>query len=293
MCLTAYLDESGTHGDSAAVSVAGYLSTPDRWVEFSREWTDVRERFHIPFFHMTDFANSAKQFAGWDEEMKRERLPLFLNVINKYTIASVGFVLPRVAFDYLISHDTADYMGGPYGLLAAKVFMEVGTMMCLTGVRGRVMYYYEDGAEGKGQVERLAHALQASPTNRERHRFLDLEFKDKVDFAPLQAADILAYELYRRVDEQLKESGRLTRYPLRVLAANPFMWDTIRVRDLMAYERVASLAASLDPKVLGSEPVKTWRRPENPRSISIAEFQKQWQWFAEFMGLVPMWATKG
>jgi hypothetical protein len=38
MIFDVYLDESGTHAASKAVSVAGYLATPERWNAFSVEW---------------------------------------------------------------------------------------------------------------------------------------------------------------------------------------------------------------------------------------------------------------
>jgi len=37
MMLDAYLDESGTHDGSDAVTVAGFLATKDRWLEFELE----------------------------------------------------------------------------------------------------------------------------------------------------------------------------------------------------------------------------------------------------------------
>jgi hypothetical protein len=38
MILAAYFDESGKHHGSKVLTVAGYVSTPERWLAFEKEW---------------------------------------------------------------------------------------------------------------------------------------------------------------------------------------------------------------------------------------------------------------
>jgi hypothetical protein len=68
---TAYLDESGTHGDGEWVAVAGWLSTPERWAEFEREWLTALSDFGISRFHMVEFAHRKGEFASWSEDERR------------------------------------------------------------------------------------------------------------------------------------------------------------------------------------------------------------------------------
>lgn len=35
---TAYFDESGTHGDSAALVVSGYVASAEQWLNFDGAW---------------------------------------------------------------------------------------------------------------------------------------------------------------------------------------------------------------------------------------------------------------
>ena len=51
--LDAYFDDSGTHQGSPAISVAGYMSTPDRWKRFESEWRETLDAYGVEFFHMT------------------------------------------------------------------------------------------------------------------------------------------------------------------------------------------------------------------------------------------------
>ena len=294
MCLTAYFDESGTHENSAVIAFGGFISTPERWERFQDEWRGlVKDEYGLDYFHMAEFAHSTGQFKAWtDETMRRKRLSRLLGVIEKYVIASVGFVLVRRAYDTIISADSREYGGGPYGLLAVKTFADVGEMIRLTGLRGKVAYVFEEGAKGRDQVERVYRGLKKSQSHLERNRLLDLSFKDKRQCLPLQAADILAYELYRGLDEQIKNTGRSTRYPFKRLARLPLAWDIVGDREMIAFERVLSVASQIDQELIGSEPVKTWERQGNPHPVSIEDFQDMWRWCAQFMGLVPMSGTK-
>jgi hypothetical protein len=51
----------------------------------------------------------------------------------------------------------------------------------------------------------------AMPENREKYKLLSLKFEDKRGFSPLQAADILAYEVYR----QLPKFVGIDQHPVR------------------------------------------------------------------------------
>jgi len=55
---TAYFDASGSPDDIAAVSVAGLISTAEKWVSFTDEWEQCLEAFDVSSLHMKHFAHS-------------------------------------------------------------------------------------------------------------------------------------------------------------------------------------------------------------------------------------------
>src|SRR5712691_3625776 len=65
VALTAYFDESGTHADSPAVSVAGYLASDASWSAFADDWREALAIYKIPAFHMTDFVGGRGAFTAW------------------------------------------------------------------------------------------------------------------------------------------------------------------------------------------------------------------------------------
>ena len=63
MPVIVFADETGTHDPtgkkpgSEMVGIAGYVGWADDWAKFCDEWKAVLDKFQIPFFHMSDFAN--------------------------------------------------------------------------------------------------------------------------------------------------------------------------------------------------------------------------------------------
>lgn len=72
--LSAFYDESGTDRSKAsALTVAGYVSTVEKWNNFEIEWLKLRDDEGYEYFHMTDLENLKGQFSrekGWNEARK-------------------------------------------------------------------------------------------------------------------------------------------------------------------------------------------------------------------------------
>ena len=73
-------------------------------------------------------------------------------------------------------------------------------------------------------MQLLAEEDSKIPEWQEGHRLPSLAFRDKRMFPPLQAADILAYELYKQSARQFGEEERPVRYPLKALASKKHKW---------------------------------------------------------------------
>ena len=82
---TVYFDESGTHDDSEAAVVAGFVSNATKWEAFSQNWQQVLNESGLDYFHMSEFENRRGDFDGWTEERKRELLGKLLPVIHEHT----------------------------------------------------------------------------------------------------------------------------------------------------------------------------------------------------------------
>ncbi|MDO8531788.1 MAG: DUF3800 domain-containing protein [Dehalococcoidia bacterium] len=199
MVLSAYFDESGTHNDSKTVTVAGYLSTQSLWSAFDPEWRRILSCFGLTKFHMTDFVAKKDDFReGWEDEAKRRALlgPL-LSTINKHVIGSVGVSMLRTDYDAAFDSKAAVRSGGPYGLGATWVLLQLARIMGFTQMQGAIKYVFEDAPRRKAAVQKAYDRVKVNPGLLKALRVESLSFGLKAHYVPLQAADVLAYEVRR------------------------------------------------------------------------------------------------
>ncbi len=247
--LAAYFDESGTHAGSEAVAVAGYVSTPERWLDFESEWRGALLDYGLAYFHMTDFANGAKSYAHWPQAQKRIRFDRLANIINRHVIGSVGTVIPVQSYERIFNPAAKKHVGGPYGLAATANFLAIARILRGMNALGHdlwVEYTFETGARGAGQVRRAFDYNAHDPTQRAELRVGSLAFADKPQAVPLQAADVLAYELYRHLPRQLGLDPRPLRgRHLSRLREPANDWGYLDDAELRMWSEVTTIAARL------------------------------------------------
>lgn len=247
MNLTAYIDESGTHDASEVIAVAGFLSDTSKWVNFSVQWESALDDFGLSGgFHMADFANRVPPYDVWTEEERRQRLSRLLNIIKNNALVSFGVSFQKKAFDLLFSDRAKAICGGPYGLAAMNCYMDVGRKLHDLNWDGRVAYVLESGAKGAGQMSRVFLSNLNRPEQSEGLHLLSLRFERKREFLPLQAADILAYELYKQLPKTLKLDSRAPRYPLKFLAEIPHSWGFLDGYELQKFSSILSIRSAME-----------------------------------------------
>jgi hypothetical protein len=260
LILKGYFDESGTHDGSKAISVAGYLSTPEKWLTFEREWKAAKDAYGLEFFHMTDFVARQEEYANWSDAERGERLFSLIAIINRNVIASVGFALPVRDYYRIFSKTAKRYAGGPYGLAAISCFMDAAKAIRAQLPDARIAYVFERGVKGKGQVMKVFDRVCDDFELRETNRLASLTYEDKRDFSPLEAADILAYELYRHLPIQLNEIPGEVRKPLLALRGCPInYWKTYGESEMVKFAVAIDAAAQM----YGPQGPKTKKRYGN------------------------------
>jgi hypothetical protein len=53
--IAAFFDESGSHKDAEILTIAGYVSTAERWCSLTDEWLHVLRGENLDEFHMKDY----------------------------------------------------------------------------------------------------------------------------------------------------------------------------------------------------------------------------------------------
>jgi hypothetical protein len=122
------------------------------------------------------------------------------------------------------------YAGGAFAC-----FRLIATWIQMYKREGPVRYVLESGAAGRDEVEAMLKQLEKNPTAQHMARMGGWSFEHKTErtiknvkypaVVPLQAADFLAYEMFRHMDNRVVEGIKRnrhgdeipSRYPLRKL----------------------------------------------------------------------------
>ncbi|MGB6756158.1 MAG: DUF3800 domain-containing protein [Xanthobacteraceae bacterium] len=68
MILTAYLDESGTHGESPHIIMGGMLANARQWERFEQNFRRLKKKHGFEIFHTKKFKRRTGDFKGWTHE---------------------------------------------------------------------------------------------------------------------------------------------------------------------------------------------------------------------------------
>ena len=201
----AYFDDSGTHVESTTAIAGCFISTVKQWRRFTSEWEEVAAKSNFRTFHMAEFASCKGEFIGWPNKKRERVLTRLCALINKYS--SVGTAVGVVKADYesAIQGDFRNYCGRYHYTFVVR--------HCAKGPRkwlnehpgSSIQYIFDQMGKGKGEIMNVMDDAMERSRQRGETAITGYSFEDKSRFAPLQAADILAWSYYQYI--QHKSTG--------------------------------------------------------------------------------------
>jgi hypothetical protein len=225
---TAYFDESGTHGQSAALVVSGFVASVQQWADFDAAWKDALSDEGLTHFHMKDFAHSKKEFSDWknDEGRRKRFLERLVAVIRKHVRKSFSSAVILDAYREInAKHTFEEYVGRPYAFCARLAMAGVEVWKMEHGYQAPVVNIFEDGATDKGALLKIL----------KRDGYPIPAFGQKREHTPLQAADLVAWENLKIYNQ--KEAGTLNtkrlRKPFLALYSMPQDWGVYTLQNLI------------------------------------------------------------
>lgn len=205
--LWAYFDESGSHQQSEVFTLAGLVSTAKRWEHFSAAWLRTLRRFGLTSpFHTQECMNRRGQFKDWPEDRRIRLLQELARLIKAHIICGVSSsVLVRDFEEVMNAPDDEDEGTYPYVFCLQSCLEEVSARVARPGEGIACMFERIRGVEA--DATKFFYYLQSSKTWEDTFR--TIAFGSAVDFVPLQAADLIAYENYKFVLQQVAHPGEL------------------------------------------------------------------------------------
>jgi hypothetical protein len=206
---TAAFDAGGHESNQKCVTVAGFLSSANDWIAFSTTWNWRLSQDNVRYFRMSEFAHWGGEFANrayWTEEKRRGLLDDLLGLIQQHAYRKIGLIVANEAFSAMSDEVKEVFRLNAYVIGARSCAAAVRMWAQREKITSPIEYVFEDGDIGKGKlIERMEIDGFPAPSFRPK--------KDTIKggimipaFVPLQASDILAYELFQL--ETKPEHGR-------------------------------------------------------------------------------------
>jgi hypothetical protein len=222
--LTAYFDDSGHPASHRVVALGGFVSTTDHWIRFSKEWQGVLKEFDVPYMHMKEYAHSVGPFVGWkgDESKRLEFMKRLIALLKGLPKGSACSVMTEPFNAVNKRYWLREFLGGPYAICARACARHLNDWREFVGIPGSIDFVFDDGSHQKGDLLRLF------PVD----GWDDPIFRPWRKFPPLQAADIVAWEMHKF--EEAAEGGTFKEYRkpfLELFAEFQQDWNTYFLED--------------------------------------------------------------
>lgn len=247
--LTVYCDESGTHADSLATVVAGYLGHVRQWKLFGKEWRALLDREGVKVLHRTDLENFRREFKEWNEERRVRFLQRAHEIIKVRTIRGFAYAVVNADFKKVMHPVVEQAIGGIYGWCVQDCMVAIAKWAQREHLSEPIDYILENGAEGIEGVTRMFHFVAKSDDYRRKCFLGSWTFASKQDVIQLQAPDVLAYEAYKIMVNNVAKTGRPWRRSAKDLirrSDRSNYWDEPKLRRYMESEKTKDFLQKLE-----------------------------------------------
>jgi hypothetical protein len=225
--LRAFIDDSGSGGDSTYYVLAGYLSTVEEWGCFAAEWREeLSKNPPLGYFKSSEAESLKGEFAGFSAGIRNARIDRLIEIIRNRALHAISVRMKQKDYDEILRSAIPEDWDNPYFYLF--------TLMVLALPRSSGIILRMNDRIGV-VFDRQSPAKKASPTERraahiyERARAFipaashlgSVSYRDDKGFVPLQAADLLAWQTRRfwcTPDEPKRlhfDAARSTRFPAK------------------------------------------------------------------------------
>jgi hypothetical protein len=189
---------SGKFGGDVYV-LAGFLSTADKWAQFSAEWEKICDQdpktpdFKMRKAHRLDY--------GLTESRRDARVRELVDLVKSKAIYRVDMVLNKRAYEGIVKGHVPPQIDNPYFLLFYSVILNFAAFMDKAGIEATVDWIFDDqgtvGTEANQWYERIK--ATAKPEIRKRLGNKPIYRHDK-DVFPIKSADLYAWQVRRHLD---------------------------------------------------------------------------------------------
>lgn len=194
--IIAYLDDSGTHDQSRGIIIGGCVALARDWDLFIPEWQQKLREFQVSCHHNVDFSHLTGEYENWTEKKRIKYIRSLIDILGEVTWFVIGGALYRKDYEEIVPDQFKEDIGNPYYF---------PFQMCIEGLISALTPEVAEDAKvdliidrQKGLSGKASKSFKILKTLRdENDRLGSIVYGDKKDHIPLQAADLIANEIYQ------------------------------------------------------------------------------------------------
>jgi hypothetical protein len=205
--LTMYIDDSGTSPKHEVAVAAGWISPVRQWKKFEKEWEKAKIITGDEFdcFHMSPCVYSGKktEFATWSYTKKQRVIRRLRNIIKRRAMKGFCSAIRKKDYDELVPLELKEERGRHhYTWVMRNVLGQIHRWREDNNVTDPIEYIFDWMKPTDPRRVEIQNAFAPFEENPEAQKRFGLykgccNFRERCEVAPLQAADILAWLLYR------------------------------------------------------------------------------------------------
>ena len=214
MTMTAYLDESGTHGASAATQVlGGFIASEQGWMAYERDLESLFKQHNVEYFHAIKFRNRKGPFKHFNVATQAIFIHDFYEVVDRHL--AYGFAVSLTQQDFLEVYRASKESlpkrfrhNSQYGICFRFCMSTIRTFMRSHPDECPVTLVLEGGHRNCGDAVRVYTDAKEELQRRENDTtFGPMVVELKKNSLPLAAADALVHSVFRSKSTRIPIPG--------------------------------------------------------------------------------------
>jgi hypothetical protein len=189
-----YFDESGSHQGSPVLCVAGYLLDSENAKLLTKEWDEVLGSKGLTHFRMVDCAHGNGEFAKLSKDDRIEVAKALIEIIKARMLRGMGAMIVAERYDELMPYHPN--LGGSYSYCIWNCLIGIGEWRKEANYQGDMAFFFESGHASQSEANRTMDLAFRSPESRAKLGYVSHTFVDKKKFPAVQAADLLAWQMF-------------------------------------------------------------------------------------------------
>jgi hypothetical protein len=203
-----YLDDSGTSSQSEIAIAACYVSSESGWRRFVKEWDSARIDEGFDYFHMAEFVAPREQghrpWCDWDNEKKDRVFNRLATIVNDNKRIGIGCAVPKAIYDAVPEKIRRHYGNEHYTFAVRTCLIEIWRWRERSSISHPIQYIFDYEKPGTPKHTEISGLMGNMHPSWQAIFGLDTggySFQSKKLFKPLQAADILAWQIHNYIPE--------------------------------------------------------------------------------------------